>query len=364
MRSGGTIMAVPTAGLSTSDARSRLLDAIGGGPAIAFVDGDRSGEIAEQVHSAPRETAIVVLTSGSTGSPKAVGLSSPALVASATASLARLGAPSGASWSLLLPLHHVAGVQVLLRAAINGGAVGTIHDAVDYTSVVPTQLQRALHGDAELLRHLQNARAVLVGGAALADSLRTAAIDAGITIVTTYGMTETSGGCIYEGRPLDGVETRVEPDGRLSIRGPMIALGYLNDPEATRAAFVDGWFLTSDLGEIEHGRIRVLGRADAVINSGGEKVSLPAVEAAVRRHPMVIDAIAAGGPDATWGERLVVGVVASGPVSLADLREHVATLVDRVHAPRALVLLREIPSTALGKPDRPALLTHPITEEI
>jgi O-succinylbenzoic acid--CoA ligase len=203
-----------------------------------------------------------------------------------------------------------------------------------------------------------------VGGAALADSLRTAAIDAGITIVTTYGMTETSGGCIYEGRPLDGVETRVEPDGRLSIRGPMIALGYLNDPETTCAAFVDGWFLTSDLGEIEHGRIRVLGRADAVINSGGEKVSLPAVEAAVRRHPMVIDAIAAGGPDATWGERLVVGVVASGPVSLADLREHVATLVDRVHAPRALVLLREIPSTALGKPDRPALLTHPITEEI
>lgn len=364
MRRSGTITAVPTAGLDPQSAREHLLDALGGGPSIALVDNARSAELVEALSSVSPECSLVVLTSGSTGSPKAVALSTPALVSSATSSLARLGARSGASWSLLLPLHHVAGIQVLLRAIVNGGSVMTIDDEVEFTAIVPTQLQRALHGDDRLLAHLRGCEAVLVGGAALAAPLHDAAVDAGIRVVTTYGMTETAGGCIYDGTPLDGVRVRVEQDGHLSLHGPMVALGYLNDDEANSEAFSDGWYRTSDLGTVADEKVHVIGRSDAVINSGGEKISLSAVEEALRGHPMVIDAIASGAPDATWGERLVVGVVASGGVTLADLRDHVTNSLGRIHAPRALVVLHKIPVTALGKPDRPRLLTHPITEEI
>lgn len=364
MPRGATITAIRAADLTSAAAQSALLAALSGDRAISFVDGDRSAALIEQITDAPRDCALVVLTSGSTGTPKAVALSAPGLIASAVSSLARLAAPPRASWSLLLPLHHVAGVQVLLRALINQGSLGTIDDEVDFTSIVPTQLQRALNGDDRLKVHLQRARAVLVGGAALATPLRAAAQDAGIHVVPTYGMTETGGGCIYDGRPLDGVHVTIDNESRLRIEGPMVALGYLNDAEASAAVFTDGGYRTSDLGTIEDGMVRVIGRADAVINSGGEKISLPRVEEALRAHPMVIDAIAAGAPDSTWGDRLVVGVVPSGAVSLAEIRDFISERIDRVHAPRALMVLREIPTTSLGKPDRPALLTHPIAEEI
>lgn len=363
MRSGRTISALRTASLSATAATELLLAALSGERAIAFVEADRSADLVEGVIG-PADCALAVLTSGSTGSPKVVGLSGPALVASATAGLVRLGAARHATWSLLLPLHHIAGIQVLLRAVINEGAVVTVDEHADFTSIVPTQLQRAVRGDDRMLEHLRSATAVLVGGAALAPSLRAEAQAAGIRVVSTYGMTETGGGCIYDGTPLDGVDVRIDGDGRVAISGPMLALGYLNDPIAHAAAFSGDWFHTSDLGSITNGHVEISGRADAVINSGGEKISLTAVEEVVRHHPLVIDAIASGAPDATWGERLVVGILASGPVSLSDLREHVSQHLPRAHAPRALVLLRAIPTTGLGKPDRAALLTHPIDEEI
>ena len=364
MRSSGTISAVRTEGLTPSAARDHLISALSGRGPIALVENERAAEVVEQIHAGDPECVVAVLTSGSTGNPKVVGLSGPALAASITASLVRLRARRGASWSLLLPLHHIAGVQVLLRAALNDGEVGGIDDEVDFTAIVPTQLQRALHGDQRLLTHLRACRSVLVGGSALAPSLRQAAADADVNIVTTYGMSETAGGCIYDGRPLDGVQVRIDSDGRIALHGPMLALGYLNDPAAQQEAFVGNWFRTSDLGSWQHGVLRVAGRADAVINSGGEQLSLPAVERVLLEHPLVIDAIAAGAPDQTWGERLVVGVVASGAVSLAQLRDHVTDHLDRVHAPRGLIVLREIPKTSLGKPDRAALLTHPLDEEI
>lgn len=366
MRSGGAISAIRTAGLTTSAATEHLLNALGGGRPIAFVDGDRSAAAVESVHltEATAETSVAVLTSGSTGTPKVVGLAAPSLVTSAVSSLVRLGADRGASWSLLLPVHHIAGIQILLRAAVNAGPVRGLDDGVDFTAIVPTQLQRALHGDQRLLEHLQHAKAVLVGGASLAAPLQADARERGITVVTTYGMSETAGGCIYDSEPLDGVEVRIMTDGRIAIQAPMLALGYLNDSAASAACFVDGWFHTSDLGSWSGGRLQVAGRADAVINSGGEKISLIAVETALREHPLIVDVIAAGAPDHTWGERLVVGVVASGRVSLEQLRQFVTERIDRVHAPRAVAFIKQVPTTALGKPDRPALLTHPMDEEV
>jgi o-succinylbenzoate---CoA ligase len=358
MRRSGTITALSTQNLASADATAALRDALTGQDAVAFLDRDHS-----VAGLPPGESALVLFTSGSTGAAKAVGLSAPALVASATASLARLHAPSGASWSLLLPLHHIAGVQVLLRALINGGQVGGIEDQVDFTSIVPTQLQRALHSDAALKSHLQGCRAVLVGGAALPSALRREAEAAGITVVSTYGMTETAGGCVYNGIPLDGVEIGFDDEGRINITGPMIALGYLNDVEESARLFHGGTFQTMDFGVLKDRRLDVAGRSDAVINSGGEKISLEAVESILRHHPMVIDAIATGAPDEEWGERLIVGVIASGNVTLAQLRDFVANDLGRVHAPQALIFLHEIPKTALGKPHRSALLAMDINEE-
>lgn len=362
MRSGRRINAVRTDGLSASAATDLLLAALAGAEPLALNDAEREAALVGSARVEDPEVALTVLTSGSTGTPKIVGLSGPALVASATASLVRLGARAKASWSLLLPLHHIAGVQVLLRAAINEGPVLGVNEQVDFTSIVPTQLHRALHGDQALLEHLRAAQAVLVGGAALDEPLRSAATHAGISIVTTYGMTETAGGCVYDGLPLDGVEVRIGEQGQISISGPMLATGYLNDP--LNPAFSGRWFHTSDIGSWQNQRLHLAGRSDPVINSGGEKIALPAIEAALRTHPMVIDAIAAGAPDATWGERLIVGIVASGQISLTELRDHVTERLGRVHAPRGLVVLREIPRSALGKPDRFGLLSHQLDEEI
>jgi o-succinylbenzoate---CoA ligase len=358
MRRSGTITALPTQNLSSAAALEALRHALTGQEAVAFLDRDHSVAGLD-----PGESALVLFTSGSTGLPKAVGLSAPALVASATASLTRLHAPAKASWSLLLPLHHIAGVQVLLRALINGGAVGSIDDQVDFTSIVPTQLQRALHGDDSLKVHLQGCRAVLVGGAALPDALKREAKTAGINVVTTYGMTETAGGCVYDGIPLDGVEIGFDPEGQINITGPMIALGYLNDRDESARLFRGGTFQTMDVGVMKDGRLDVSGRSDAVINSGGEKISLEAVETTLREHPMVIDAIATGAPDEVWGERLIVGVIASGTVHLDQLRDFVSERLGRVNAPRSLIFLHEIPKTSLGKPHRSALLSLTIDED-
>lgn len=319
--------------------------------------------------TAPGEIALVVATSGSTGNPKHVALTGAALRASARATHQYLGAVAGQRWSLRLPLDHIAGAMVLVRS-LELGTTPTVEGtatASDYESIVPTQLHRATTGDDELLQSLQSARAVLVGGARLSEDLLEKARELGINVVTTYGMSETSGGCVYNREPLPGVQIRIDAQSRIELAGPMLATGYLR-PDGTieeTSAFHGGWFTTTDLGEVtDGGRLKVLGRIDDVVITGGEKVSLSEVERIVRTYPGVTDALCAATPDIEWGERIKVGIVSTAPITLAEIRDHVGSRIGRFASPRAIVRLSEIPLRGIGKPDRGALSTMLSDEEM
>ncbi len=301
---------------------------------------------------------LVISTSGSTGRAKRVLLSRDAMRASALATHERLGGPG--QWVLNLPPTHIAGVQVLFRSIVAGTEPVTTTDLVNvhrdlaggrsYVSLVPTQLHRLLDVPSAV-RALAAFDAVLIGGAAFERSLRARAELKGIPVVATYGMSETCGGCVYDGRPLDGVEVRIDDDGRVLLRGPVLFDGYEGDPVLTAQTLEDGWLVTHDLGRLgADGCLRITGRDDDMITSGGVKVPAPAVVARIREHPSVFTAEVLGVPDEQWGERVVAFVV--GPVVLADLRAWVSEECPRAWAPHQVVPLGEIPLLSNGKVDR------------
>jgi O-succinylbenzoic acid--CoA ligase len=309
---------------------------------------------------------LVVVTSGSSGRSRAVLLSADAVRASAAATVQRLGGPGG--WLLALPMSAIAGLQVLCRSALTGRPVTVLERgeglgvALDrlpagdrrYTSLVPTQLRRFLDTEVDALRAFD---AVLVGGAATDPELLDRARRAEVAVVTTYGMTETAGGCVYDGLPLEGVRVRADPEG-VRLTGPMLALGYRLDPAATEAAFVDGWFLTRDAGSIDAaGCLTVSGRLDEVVVTGGVNVAPAAVEAALREHPDVEDAVVFGRPDDEWGQRVVAAVVPSprSAPDLAVLRSWVTDRLGAPAAPRELHTITAVPALHTGKPDRRAV---------
>jgi o-succinylbenzoate---CoA ligase len=305
------------------------------------------------------DCAVVLPTSGSTGEPKAVLLSAPALRASASATLDRLGGPG--QWLLAMPPYFVGGLQVLTRSVVAGIDPIVASDNFDesvrqmsaerrYTAIVPTQLRRLLGTSPDALRTFD---AILVGAAATPPDLLAAAAEAGVRVVTTYGMTETGGGCVYDGVPLNGVEVDIV-DRRIVIGGPTLFDGYRLRPDLTAEALRDGRFVTQDAGRIAGGRLDVLGRVDDVVVSGGVNIALPAVQTRVLDHPDVIDAAVVGVPDPEWGSRVVAFVV--GEVDLADLRDFVAGTLPRTWAPRDVVVLDSLPMLASGKVDRQALL--------
>jgi O-succinylbenzoic acid--CoA ligase len=301
----------------------------------------------------PTDAAALIATSGSTGQPKIVELSAEALRFSATATLQRVGAAPGDRWLCCLPTDHIAGIQVLTRSIVAGttpviqerfSPAEALASGVQHISVVPTQLRRMLDHDLSVFS------SILLGGAAASADLLASARAAGGRVLTTYGMSETCGGCVYDGVPLDGVSAAVGDDGRIRLAGPVLFGGYRLRPDLT-AGVVDGeWFVTSDLGVIENGALRVRGRADDVINTGGEKVVAGEVEHLLRAHPAVEDVVVVGRPDPEWGE-LVTAVVV-GSATLEELREHVRATLPAHAAPRALELVPEIPLLASGKPDR------------
>ncbi len=312
---------------------------------------------------------LVVRTSGSTGEAKQVALSGSALRWSAVSTLARLGGPGG--WVLALPAHHVAGLQVIVRSFLAGlspvvlsehkdlaTATGALSTDLRYLAVVPTQLHRwmAEPTQREALRRYD---AVLVGGAAADPELVRAARGREVAVTTTYGMTETSGGCVYDGWPLDGVRVDVGEDGRIRVAGPMLFDGYIGDPERTAEVMEEHWFRTSDLGSFDaNGRLEVLGRADDVVMSGGVSVSLTAVERSITEMASVAQCVVVAQPDAEWGSRLVAHVVAAAgtrPPDLAEVRDFVSATHPRSWAPKRLVVAEHLPLLESGKIDRLAL---------
>jgi O-succinylbenzoic acid--CoA ligase len=319
-------------------------------------------------------TAVVIGTSGSTGVPKGVELSAAALRYSARASLDRVGARPGERWLCCLPVTHVAGLQVLVRSLVSetepalaehAGAATLAASGCAHVSLVPTQLQRLL-GDEAGRPVLAGFSSVLLGGAAAPAALLAAARDAGVPVVTTYGMTETCGGCVYDGVPLDGVRVRTGDDERIWIGGPVLFSGYRGASGAPQ----ESWFRTGDLGRLDgSGRLTVRGRADDVINTGGHKVVPGEVAAALESCPGVRDVAVVGQPDAEWGERVVAVVAPSDPADppgLELLRLHVRERLPRYAAPSRVVMVEAVPMLPSGKHDivrlRQALLRREQTE--
>ena len=311
------------------------------------------------------DAALIVATSGSTGEPKGVVLSRRALIAAAE-SAQRITGPL--AWTLALPTHYVAGAMVLVRATVAGTPVTTVRpdladlippDRPTAISVVPTQLHRALADD-RTTAALRAHAVVLLGGAAATPGLLERAADAGIAVTTTYGMSETCGGCVWDGRPLPGVEVRLAASGRVSLRGDMAFSGYRLRPDLTAETLVDErTVLTRDRGEWVAGRLRLLGRLDDVIISGGVNVDLSAVErAASRRTPHPVAAL--GVPDADWGTRVVLAT--TDPRGLGEWRELLRPQLGVAALPRQVLRPGALPRTSSGKIDRRALTEWALTE--
>ncbi|KXP03481.1 o-succinylbenzoate--CoA ligase [Tsukamurella pseudospumae] len=325
--------------------------------------------------SIDQRVALVVATSGTTGTPKGAMLTRANLTASAAGTHERLGGPG--QWLLAMPPHHVAGVQVMLRSLAAGHAPAQLdvrggfapaslalaHAAMTadrrYVALVPTQLVKVL-ADPAAADALARFDGVLIGGAACPAPVREAALAAGIRIVRTYGMSETAGGCVYDGAPLPGVEIRLDgPESRVVLGGPTVALGYRNLPD--HPAFAEpGYFRTDDAGTLSDGVLSVTGRLDEAISTGGLTVLPQVVEAVLARVPGVAEVAVFAQPDPRLGQRVAAAVVRTpgtpeGAVTVEALRRAVEAELDRTAAPRAVYLVDELPRRGPGKIDRRAL---------
>ena len=392
---GPALLPVPAHDLTET---ARLTTSLAAGAALAETEDDERDP-----------TVLVIATSGSTGAPKGALLPASALAASIDGTRRRLstladtppyhqpdGESDSGSWLLALPAHHIAGMQVLLRSIAAGpepvildtappftaelftAAVQRMPAGRRFTSLVPTQLHRVL-ADPEATTALTTFTAVLVGGAATPIALIDDAEQAGARVVTTYGMSETCGGCVYDGVPLDGVSVSIDPKtdrhgprrndsravprtvGRVGITGPVVARGYRDMPR--HPAFARDprtgvrTFLTEDLALVAPGPIRIVGRADDVIVTGGVKIDPAVVESVLSRVTGVADVVVTGVPDQEWGAA-VVAVVQARPGQSPDisaLRRAATYAHGPAAAPRHLLLVGHIPQRASGKADRAAV---------
>ena len=331
MTAGREIRAIDS--WSTPQVSAALSSALyDGGPALSIG--------ATSPRNIDADTALLITTSGSTGAAKTITHTANSLLFNARATLKFLDAAPNSVWSLLLPLTHIAGINVLIRALESKTEVVTIDQSADYTAIVPTQLHRALT-DTKLLAHLQGCKAVLVGGGPLDSQLRSEAHSRGINVITTYGMTETCGGVVYDGKPLDGISLKIVDD-RIAIKGEQVSRDVVDG---------DGWFLTSDRGEIRDGLLSVLGRIDDQIISGGEKISLSAVEEFLRSEYANREIATFAKPDPQWGERLCIATTIALPGVAARLKNHFGDHV----SPKEVITVSAIPYLSIGKVDRKKL---------
>lgn len=346
-----------------------------GGPAVL----PRLGG-ADDTRTAPfevvSEAAVVIETSGTTGKPKRVWLSAEALIAAATTHLNALGGPG--VWWLALPISYIAGVQVLVRSLICNqppiiGPPGPFsHESLlavmpqiieakkaspVYSAMVPAQLSRLIDA-AERNPRVSDALtlfdAILVGGQTIPQALIDGASRWGVRLIRTYGSAETSGGCVWDGKVLDGVRV-IDSDGRLAISGPMLAGGYVDDEALTDKHFVarDGvrWFVTDDQGVVTpEGLVSVTGRVDDVIVSGGKKVSLAQIERVLHDDVGATDCVVTVGHHDEWGQ--VPVIVGTTPIDLDQVRRIIGERLGSHARPDRFISVTEIPLLPSGKPDR------------
>jgi O-succinylbenzoic acid--CoA ligase len=372
----------------------------GAGPAIALLPGSGSPVYRARIQSAVQpggavaeEVAVVAPTSGSTGHPAGVLLPAPALRAAAIAFTARSAHPAGHQWVAALPLHHAGGLMVAVRSVQAGTTpvgVASLGGATRFTveafaratgdararsradgrplavSLVPAMLatlDEAGPTGWELLAHYDT---VLVGGSAVPPALVGRLLRSGVRIATSYGMTETCGGAVFDGRPLSGVEVEADASGRLTISGTQVALGYRDGREQDRWSIGrDGRrrFRTDDIGYVDpDGSVRVLGRVDDVVQVAGTSVSLSAVRAHLAGDHRVTQAEVVALDDPARGSQLVAAVVParaahSGPdEALAeDLATAVEAALGRAARPRAVHVVPSLPTMESGKVDRQAV---------
>ncbi|MBK8468566.1 MAG: AMP-binding protein [Actinomycetales bacterium] len=332
----------------------------------------------------PDGLALVVSTSGSTGIPKRTMLTANNLLASAGATHDVLSGPG--SWLLALPAHHIAGLQVIVRAGLGSAGEPTVMNLdggftvegfaaaarkmpntpdPTYVSLVPTQVARLLD-DPLGVETLAAFDAVLCGAAAMPSDMQRRAGELGVRLVGTFGMTETAGGCIYDGLPLPVSEMHIDNDRHIVLGGATVAAGYLGDPALTADHFsvdADGvrWFRAEDLGFFDtQGQLHVTGRADEIINTGGVKVAPgPIEDALVRFLPGVHDAVVVGVPDAEWGQ-VVAAMITLAPrtarvPTVQDARAALRGVVSDAALPRLVLVVSEFPVKGPGKPDRVAI---------
>ena len=374
-------LTVPS-GMASLSVLAELKGALdGSGPPLAPHAPTRPPQLVpDDASNLPQDLALTVATSGSSGAPKLAMLTRAALRASADATNERLGGRG--QWLLAMPAHHIAGIQVLVRSLVAGTtpvamdlaggftaaafARGTAEIAPGtraYTALVPTQLVRLL-ASSDGRQSLTRYAAVLVGGAAAPSSLLAEARDAGVRVVTTYGMSETAGGCVYDGQPLDVSFVQLEEDGRIRLGGATLATGYLGEPALTATAFSEDthgttWFRTDDVGHLDdRGRLVVDGRIDDLINTGGLKVAPRLVEEALAGLDAVAEAVVVGSSDPEWGQVVSAAIVVapgSSPPTLDDVRGRLRGILPDHALPRRLATLPELPLRGPGKHDRAAV---------
>jgi o-succinylbenzoate---CoA ligase len=311
----------------------------------------------------PESVHTVIRTSGTTGTPKAVELTYANHLASAIASAGALGVEPGDRWLCPLPLHHVGGLNVLIRSVINRTAV-VLHPRFDadrvraaleagemtLASLVPTMLARLRTAG---LRATPGLRAIALGGGPVPAGLLDWARETGIPVVPVYGMTETCSQIVAgsPGRPLTGVELEIAADGEILVRGPMVARAEIAD---------DGWLHTGDLGRLdEDGSMQVLGRLKELIVTGGENVAPLEVEQVLLGHPAVADAGVAGLPDHEWGEAVTAFVVLREPIDGEQLRAWCRERLEAFKVPKAIHAVDRLPRNAGGKLLRERLAEPP-----
>jgi len=338
-----------------------LLAVMIGGSAVIVAEESPESSLVEAAGA-----SSVVFTSGSSGGARGARLTGANWAAAAEASVEHLGHGADDTWLLALPLHHVAGLSILIRSAYSGGTVRMLpgfepisfahelRNGVTMASMVPTMLARVLEIDPGPFPAL---RAVLVGGGPIPDELLERAASAGLPVLPTYGLTETCGqvatlkpGSPLENKahPLPGVELRIESDDRIAIRGPMVSPGYVGEPDRGPGE----WFVSGDLGRMEGGALRMTGRADTVILSGGENIDPSVVEAALSRVNGVEASMVLGVPSEEWGMEVVCLYVGeASPIRIETyLRHRLAGFM----IPKRWLRVDELPRSPLGKPDRAA----------